>query len=77
MWPRSPQLAEAAAEWEPEEIFWLVKHGVKMSGMQAFGPTHDDRGLWSIAAFFQILPAMTPEEFAAMGDMDAGNSHSN
>lgn len=47
MRPRPPYLAEAAAAWEPHEIFWLVKHGVKMTGMPAFGPTHDDRTLWN------------------------------
>lgn len=77
MRPRPPHLAEAAAEWKPEEIFWLVKHGVKMSGMPAFGPTHDDRALWSIAAFVKGLPAMTPEEYAALGDTDSGSGHSN
>ena len=77
MRPRPPHLAEAAAEWEPEEIFWLVKHGVKMSGMPAFGPTHDDRALWSIAAFVKGLPAMTPEEYAALGGTSSGSGNSN
>ena len=43
------------------------KHGVKMTGMPAFGPTHDDKELWGIAAFVSQLPAMTPERYAEMG----------
>lgn len=67
MRPRPPHLTEAAAEWEPEEVFWIVKHGVKMSGMPAFGPTHDDQMLWNIVAFVKELPAMTPARYAALG----------
>ncbi|WEX07876.1 cytochrome c [Chelativorans sp. AA-79] len=68
MRPRPPHLTEAAAEWEFQEVYWLAKHGIKMTGMPAFGPTHDDQTLWSIAAFVKQLPAMTPEEYAAIGD---------
>lgn len=65
MLPEPPRLTEAATEWNPNEIFWLVKHGVKMAGMPAFGPTHSDDTLWNITAFVQALPAMTKEEYAA------------
>lgn len=67
MRPRPPHLAEAAAEWEPSEVYWIVRHGIKMTGMPAFGPTHDDATLWGIAAFVKELPAMTPERYASMG----------
>jgi mono/diheme cytochrome c family protein len=83
MRPKPPALHEAAKHWEPREVFWLTKHGVKMSGMPAFGPTHDDRTLWSIAAFVNELPAMTPEKYkeltAAAGETgthgSGGHSH--
>ena len=67
MRPRPPHLTEAAAEWQMKEVFWLVKHGAKMTGMPAFGPTHDDQALWGIAAFVTELPAMTPERYKEMG----------
>ena len=72
MRPKPPHLTEAAAEWEPEEVFWIIKHGVKMTGMPAFGPTHDDQTLWSIAAFVKELPAMTPERYQALGAAPQG-----
>jgi mono/diheme cytochrome c family protein len=72
MRPRPPHLAEAAAHWEPEEVFWLVRHGVKMSGMPAFGPSHDDAAIWNIVAFVKALPAMTPERYASLGAAGAG-----
>jgi hypothetical protein len=41
-----------------------------------FGSTHDDRALWSIAAFVKKLPVMIPEEYAALDDTDSGSGHS-
>lgn len=68
MRPRPPHLVEAAAEWQRNEVFWLIKHGVKMSGMPAFGAEHDDETLWAIASFVKQLPAMTPERYATLGE---------
>lgn len=65
MLPQPPHLTEHAAEWAPNQIFWLVKHGIKMTGMPAFGPSHDDQTLWNIAAFVKRLPGMTAQDYAA------------
>jgi mono/diheme cytochrome c family protein len=35
------------------EMFWVVKHGIKMSAMPAWGKTHDDHSIWGIVAFLQ------------------------
>jgi mono/diheme cytochrome c family protein len=67
MRPRPPELVEVAGEWEAREVFWIAKHGIKLSGMPAFGPTHEDATIWNIAAFVKALPAMTPEEYARYG----------
>lgn len=64
MLPMPPELTHAATEWSAPEIFWIVKHGIKMSGMPPFGPHESDETLWSVAAFVERLPAMTAEEFA-------------
>lgn len=74
MKPRPPHLSEAAAHWRPQELFWLVKHGVKMSGMPAFGPTHADQEIWNIVAFVRELPGMTPERYAALGSAPENES---
>lgn len=36
--PDLPDLAEAVKEWAPAKLFWIVKHGVKMTGTPGFGP---------------------------------------
>ena len=65
MLPAPPDLTKAAAGWQPREIFWMLRHGIKMSAMPAFGGTHDDKTLWSIAAFVKKLSEMTPAQYAA------------
>ncbi|CCF18355.1 Di-heme cytochrome c (Class I) [Pseudorhizobium banfieldiae] len=73
MRPLPPHLTEAAAEWEPSEVFWLVKHGAKMTGMPAFGPNHSDEDIWNIVAFVKRLPAMTSQEYERL-TTEAGSS---
>ena len=69
--PQPPHLVEAAAEWTPAEVFWLVKHGVKMTAMPAFGPTHNDEALWNITAFVKQLPAMTKPQYERLAGSEA------
>ena len=75
MRPQPPHLTRAAREWRPREIFWIVKHGIKMTGMPAFGPTHEDEALWNVAAFVSQLPGMTAEQYAALEAEGAGGPH--
>jgi mono/diheme cytochrome c family protein len=69
--PRPPKLQEAVDEWTPEELFWVTKNGVKMTGMPAWGPTHSDAKIWTIVAFLEKLPDMTAEQYQEM-DRTAG-----
>ena len=68
MRPKTPPLTAEAPDWDAKEVFWLVKHSAKMTGMPAFGPTHDEETLWGIVAMVKELPAMTPERYAALGE---------
>jgi hypothetical protein len=61
--PQPPALAKTAPTWSNGELFWILKHGVKMTGMPAFGPTHSDERLWSMVAFLRRLPNLTPEQY--------------
>ena len=63
--PRPPRLARAAAKWSDAELFWITKHGIKATGMPAFGVTHDDASLLQIIAAVRRLPEMTEAEYAA------------
>lgn len=77
--PRAPDLAKAAARWSPNELFWILKHGVKMTGMPAFGPTHEDEELWTIVSFVRQLPHVSAAEYQALvaraESMPSGHGH--
>ena len=62
--PSPPELGEEAHEFDDAELFWITKHGLKFTGMPAFGPTHADRDLWAVVAFIRELEEMAPEEYA-------------
>jgi mono/diheme cytochrome c family protein len=63
--PKAPELSEAAKDWSPAELYWIIKNGVTMTGMPAFAPTHSERELWAIVAFLQKLKTMTPAQYKA------------
>ncbi len=67
LYPEAPDLAEVVeeGEWSDAELFWIVKHGIKMTGMPAFGPTHPDEDLWAIVALVKELPELTADEYGA------------
>jgi mono/diheme cytochrome c family protein len=76
--PTPPFLHREAAEWSDRELFWIVKHGIKMSGMPAWGATHDDRSLWAVVAFLRTLPMLSPEEYHRLESTipEEGGAHS-
>ena len=43
--------------------FWIIKHGIKASGMAAFGPSHDDARIWAMVAFLQRLPTLDAAQY--------------
>ena len=70
--PRPPALAEEDEQWSPAELYWIVKNGIKMTGMPAWGPTHGDKDLWAIVAFLRELPALSPQEYRLMKERAQG-----
>lgn len=63
MTPAPANLAYTAREWPPVEIFWVVKEGIKMTGMPAWKHRMADDDIWAIVAFLQELPKLSPEEY--------------
>lgn len=62
--PPPPDLATAARRWSDAELFWIIKNGVRMTGMPAFGKTHDDQRIWALATIVRQMPDMTAERYA-------------
>jgi cytochrome c553 len=63
MLPPPPPLPPRVAHWRPEELFYIVKHGVKFTGMPAWPAPQRDDEVWAVVAFLQRLPDMGDEEY--------------
>lgn len=73
--PPAPDLAESAAHMDPAELFWVTKHGIKMTGMPAWGVTHDDDSLWPVVAFMATLPELDTDSYRALLTSAEGMGH--
>jgi len=70
--PKPPQLASIPA-LAPATQFWIIKHGIKMTGMSAWGVTHPDQEIWNMVAFLQRLPTLSPQQYHALTSASAGH----
>ncbi|MFS0738914.1 cytochrome c [Sphingomonas sp. 1P06PA] len=65
LYPQAPELARAQ-DLTPAQQFWIIKQGVKLSAMPAWGKSHPDSLIWDMVAFVRKLPGMTPEQYQAL-----------
>ena len=57
--PNAPQLAKDGVEDDPEGVtYWKVAHGIRFTGMPAFGKTLSDREIWQIALFAKHMNSL-------------------
>jgi cytochrome c553 len=62
LYPHPPNLAQEEPQ-QAQRAFWVIKHGIKMSAMPAWGMTLDDAAIWDTVAFIRKMPDMTPETY--------------
>lgn len=85
LYPQPPNLAQPSGhagghdhsdmQKSARRQFWIIKHGIKMTGMPAWGATHDDEAIWGLVAFLQKLPDMSPQEFAKLSESSGAGGH--
>jgi mono/diheme cytochrome c family protein len=65
LYPQPPDLAVTSKRYTGAELFWIVKHGIKMTGMPNWAD-HSDDELWATVAFIEKLPGMTEQGYATL-----------
>ncbi|HKU54241.1 MAG TPA: cytochrome c [Rhizomicrobium sp.] len=70
--PKPPVLASVPA-LAPTTQFWIIKHGIKMTGMSAWGVTHSDEEIWNMVAFLQRLPTLSAQQYRVLTGASAGH----
>ena len=66
MLPQPPYLPPRIERWNEKQLFWLVKHGLKYTGMPSWPAARRDDEVWAVTAFMLRLPDMDAEEYAAL-----------
>jgi mono/diheme cytochrome c family protein len=68
LYPAAPDLADAlrVTNWSDAEVFWIIKNGIKDTGMSAFGGSHDDDDLWALTAFVRQLQTLSAADYRTM-----------
>lgn len=57
MYPRAANLTSPEAQqYSDRELFWVVKNGIRLSGMPAFAPVETDEHIWNLVEFVRTLP---------------------
>ncbi|MCD2512173.1 c-type cytochrome [Comamonas endophytica] len=64
MQPLPGPLVDAREHWRPRELYWVVRHGIKMTGMPAWQYRLPDEQLWELVAFMQKLPQLDATQYA-------------
>jgi mono/diheme cytochrome c family protein len=65
-YPPVPQLPHVGTQYSEPEIYWIIKHGIRMTAMSAYGPFYKEDQLWSLAAFIRRIDALTPAEIQSI-----------
>lgn len=66
----------ANSELNAKRQFWVIKHGIKASGMAAWGKGGmDDAAIWDIVAFVQKLPSLSADDYRNLVAASEGHSH--
>lgn len=64
LYPQPPNLPKDGID-NTAEAFWIIKHGIKMTAMPAWGKTQTDAQIWAMVAFLAKVKNMTPIQYAA------------
>ena len=76
LFPKPPRFPEEELhEYALEDIFWVVKNGIKMTGMPAYGPTHEDETIWAIAIFLDRSRNLSEAEYRELKDRYKDKHH--
>jgi mono/diheme cytochrome c family protein len=75
LYPAPPNLAQLGVNGNPAVAFWIIKHGIKASGMPAWGKSMGDEHIWGMVAFLQQLPSLDAVQYQALVAASDGHSH--
>jgi cytochrome c553 len=70
MLPRPAHLVDRVGLWEPEELFWIVRHGLKFTGMPGWPSQGREDEVWAVVSFLRRMPEMDVAEYRQVAGLD-------
>lgn len=64
--PTPPDLEHLTEDGSAAEMFWVINNGIRMTGMPAFGKSHQADEIWPVVAFLQSAKDITSSEYSKM-----------
>ncbi len=64
--PPPPDLSDVSDRWSDSELFWVVKNGIKYTGMPSWPTQKRDHEVWAVVAFLKAMKSMSPDAYRAM-----------
>jgi mono/diheme cytochrome c family protein len=60
MYPPAMDLSSSHVQhWSDAELFWIIQHGVRLTGMPAWKSSISDNDTWKLARFIHDLPRLS------------------
>lgn len=64
-YPRAPQFLEDAPDMPENQNFYIIQHGVRLSGMPAWALLLDDQKIWKVTTFLSHMNKLSPAVVSA------------
>ena len=64
--PTPPYLLDVSRQMTPAQLYWVIAHGVKMTGMPAWSPTRSPQQIWSLVAVLEAMPGLPARDYLKM-----------
>jgi cytochrome c553 len=70
MLPEPSDLVALAPTWKPNELFWIVRNGLKYTGMPAWPALEREDEVWALVAFLRALPDMDADRYRVLSSVE-------
>jgi len=64
MEPQPPYLLDATSNWTPQQLFWIAKNGIKMTGMPSWRDSMSDDQIWEVVGFIEAMRRLPPQTYS-------------
>lgn len=75
LYPAPPNLTKLGVDGNPAAAFWTIKHGIKATGMPAWGKSMGDPYIWGMVAFLQRMPTLNAQQYQTLVAASSGHQH--